>query len=306
MISIDRESSVPVHLQLSDQLRYQIATGRYQIGARLPSTRALASQLDLSYHTVRAAYRALQDDGIVEGRSGSGFVVRERKAAAPAERMEEGAAVVQEALRRLIGMGIESDDIEYLFQEQFELVAVEQEDRKLLFAAPSQELAELCATQLSGAFQQLVEGVPIDALSEHSDADFVFASFEHVRRVMSGAPRADVRGLVVHLNGDALERIVRLMEDDTLGLIARTPEALASLMTAVRTDAGFGGQMLAFSSDANAEELARLVDQATLVAYTPASRRALLPLLRTHVASVSIRPVVSAASVEALRQVLPL
>lgn len=301
MIAVDRESPVPVQTQVADQLRYQIATGRYRIGARLPSTRALAAQLDISYHTVRAAYRKLEQEGLIEGRTGSGFEVLERSSVPRGKRMEEGAAVFQDALRRLVGMGLASDEIEYLFQEQVEFVSGEQEQRKLLFAAPSLEVAEMCASQVSAAFQQPVEAATIDALPQHGDADFIFAAFEHVRKIMALAPRADVRGLVVHLNAEALERIVRLMDEDTLCVVARTEQAVPSLIAAVRAEAGFGGQMLAFSSDADTAELRRLVEQASLVAYTPAARRSLLPLLRNQNAHVSVRSVVSLTGLEVVR-----
>ena len=305
MITIDRDSSVPVQSQLTDQLRFLIATGRYHVGSLLPSTRALAAQLDVSYHTVRAAYRALEAEGLVTGRSGSGYRVVERSSGSRGDRMEEGAAVFQDAVRRAVGLGLESDEIEYLFQEQLAYVAGEPEDRKLVFAGPSEELSEPCANQVAAAIQQSVEPVGLSAVSQHLDADFIFAAFEHVRKIMSAAPRADVRGLVVHLNAEALERVVRLREEDTLGVVARVETSVPPLIQSIRTEAGFSGQMLAFSSDAATEELARLVEQATLVAYTPASRRRLLPLLRGSAAHVLIHPVVASASLTALRQIVP-
>ncbi len=305
MISIDRDSSIPVHLQLTEQLRYLIATGRYQIGTRLPSTRVLAGQLDLSYHTVRSAYQQLEAEGLVEGKSGSGYIVRERLGSTRSERMEQGAAVVQDALRRLVGIGLDSEEVEYLVQEQLNYVAGEHDVRKFVFAAQVLEVADQCAAQLGSAFRQTVEAATLDAISSHSDADFVFASFPDVQQAMNLAPRSDVRGVSVHLNVDALERIVRLMNDDTLGVVSRTSEAIPYLLQAIRAESGFSGQMIAFASTSSTAELSRLVEQATLVAYTPASRRALLPLFKSQTSHVTLRSVVSEESMEALRQVIP-
>ena len=52
-ITIRRTSKTPVHEQLVEQLRYLIASGHYQIDQPLPSTRVLAKQLSISFHTVR-------------------------------------------------------------------------------------------------------------------------------------------------------------------------------------------------------------------------------------------------------------
>jgi GntR family transcriptional regulator/MocR family aminotransferase len=47
-------------------------------GARLPSTRGLAAELEVARLTVLEAFEQLYADGYVEGRSGSGtYVVRE-------------------------------------------------------------------------------------------------------------------------------------------------------------------------------------------------------------------------------------
>ncbi|HEX7072127.1 MAG TPA: GntR family transcriptional regulator, partial [Rhodothermales bacterium] len=240
-------------------------------------------------------------EGLIEGRGGSGYVVRGRSTTARGERMEEGAAVFQDALRRLVGMGLAPDEIDYLFQEQIELVTAGQDERTLLFAAPSLELAELCAAQVGHVLQRSVEAVSIDGLARHGDVDVVYSSFEHVRRVMAAAPRADVQGVVVHLNPDALERIVRLLEDETLGLVARAEESVPALIEAVRAETDFRGQMLAFSSDARADELEQLIEQATLIAYTPAARRALHAHLKNPATHVQVRPIVRIESLEAAR-----
>lgn len=305
MITIDRSSAIPVQTQVADQLRYHIATGRNPVGTKLPSTRALADQLDISYHTVRAAYRILEEEGLIEGRGGSGFRVKERPAASRAERMEQGASVFQDALQRLVGIGLGIEEIEYLFQEQAEEALAHHEERKLVFASPALEMAELCAEQLSAALQRPVEASALSRLEHHSDADFILAPYQHVRTAMAAAPRADVRGLVVHLNGEALEEIVRLYDEDTLGVVTRRDEAVRPLVSAIRAESGFSGQMLAFSAQAEARELSQLIDQSTLTVHTPQSRRLLLPYFRNDVRHVAVRPTVSEESLASLRRSFP-
>ncbi len=137
MITLDRSSSTPVGEQLAEQLRYQIVSGRYRVGDALPSTRALGDQVGVSFHTVRKAYQALQADGLVEARVGSGYTVTEHVPLAKGERMERGAAVVHEALQRLLGLGLTEAEVEYLVHEQLGLLDHAGRARKVLFVAPS-------------------------------------------------------------------------------------------------------------------------------------------------------------------------
>ncbi|MDH1162196.1 GntR family transcriptional regulator, partial [Pseudomonas otitidis] len=55
--SLDRTLDTPLFLQLYQRLREAIEQGRLAPGARLPSLRALASELNLARGTVEAAYQ---------------------------------------------------------------------------------------------------------------------------------------------------------------------------------------------------------------------------------------------------------
>jgi len=67
--------------QLYRQLRGAIVEGRIRLGERLPSTRELASRLQLSRNTVALAYEWLASEGLVSGRAGAGSFVAQSRAA---------------------------------------------------------------------------------------------------------------------------------------------------------------------------------------------------------------------------------
>ena len=74
-VPLDRSSGVPLHRQLYDGLREGILSGRFPAGARLPSTRGLAVELEVSRNTVTSAFSQLLAEGYFEGRVGSGTYV---------------------------------------------------------------------------------------------------------------------------------------------------------------------------------------------------------------------------------------
>lgn len=306
MITIDRSSSTTVQEQLTEQLRYLIASGQFKVETTLPSTRTLAEQVGVSFHTVRKAYQQLEREGLLESRVGSGYRVKERTPLSKSERMERGAAVVQESLQRLIGFGLQEPEIEYLMQEQLALLEGAAAERKLLLAAPSREIAYLCAEQVSRALQQPVEGATLQELARHRDADFVFVAYAQMRAAMDLAgPRADVLGFVAYLSPEALERVVRLLPDQTLGIVTRHADAIQPLMKEIREATGFAGQMIAASIDEGTKHLPPFVGQADLLVYTPPARRALLPFLEEGPPYVPIAPVLSRDALETIRQRVP-
>ncbi len=305
MITIDRASNVPVHEQLVEQLRYLIASGQFKIDETLPSTRALARQTGVSFHTVRKAYQQLEQEGLLEARIGSGFRVKERAPLGKSERIERGASIVQEALQKLIGLGLQEAEVEYLFQEQLEMLTGERPGHKLIFAGRSREMAALCAEQIAMGLQQAIEPVALGDLEMHQDADFVLTRFAEVQHVMEVLPRTDVLGVVVFLAPEALEQVARLLPHQTLGVVTRYSDAIPPLTSELRAQTGFKGQAIATSLEAGTGPLRPIIEQADLLIYTPPCRRRLLPLLAPNRKHVVVAPVITRDSLERLRQVVP-
>jgi len=75
-----------LYRQIAEQLRSHIVDGEFTAGSRLPAERDLAKQLGVSRPSVREALIALEVEGWVEVRTGSGVYVLARpgQAAAPA------------------------------------------------------------------------------------------------------------------------------------------------------------------------------------------------------------------------------
>jgi len=74
-LRLEAESSLPLQEQVYLRIREAIADGRLAPGERLPSTRSLASQLNVSRGTVDAAYGRLAGEGCLLGRGAAGTVV---------------------------------------------------------------------------------------------------------------------------------------------------------------------------------------------------------------------------------------
>lgn len=79
MISFDlnRESSVPLYVQIFEQVSYKIRSGILKSGTKLPSQRELAAQLGVSINTIVNAYNMLIQYSYVISSNRSGYYVSE-------------------------------------------------------------------------------------------------------------------------------------------------------------------------------------------------------------------------------------
>jgi GntR family transcriptional regulator len=84
-IEINHKKGLPIYLQIIEQIKHLIATGKLSIGDQLPTVRMLAVQLSINVNTVAKAYTELEWTGIVETRQGIGTFVKKQEAVLTAE-----------------------------------------------------------------------------------------------------------------------------------------------------------------------------------------------------------------------------
>ena len=89
-VEIDPASGLAPYEQIRAQVVAHVATGRLRVGDRLPTIRALATELGLAPGTVARAYRELEAAGVVTTRRRAGTVVSD--GASPADVVAREAA----------------------------------------------------------------------------------------------------------------------------------------------------------------------------------------------------------------------
>ncbi|HEY3861032.1 MAG TPA: GntR family transcriptional regulator [Verrucomicrobiae bacterium] len=76
-IRIASDDGVPIYIQIVNQVKHLVASGRLAPGDEMPSIRVLAEQLTVNPNTVARAYLELEHTGIVTKRNGTGTYVSE-------------------------------------------------------------------------------------------------------------------------------------------------------------------------------------------------------------------------------------
>jgi GntR family transcriptional regulator len=102
---------LPIYRQIVRQIQEAIASGRFEIGERLPSHRELAKQLVIAPLTVKRAYDELERAGLVRSARGRGtFVAARPETKDKAQRLEGLRPQVRQLVHaaHLSGVGIEA------------------------------------------------------------------------------------------------------------------------------------------------------------------------------------------------------
>lgn len=69
------DNNKAIYLQIADRIGDDIVLGKYPDGARLPSVRELAADMEVNANTVMRSYETLSQAGIIFNKRGIGFFV---------------------------------------------------------------------------------------------------------------------------------------------------------------------------------------------------------------------------------------
>jgi len=119
LLRIDPNSSEPIFGQLVFQVKARIARGELEPGDKLPSVRELAKDLAINPNTVARAYEALESEGVIVRKQGSGcFVTGLTSALRSDERRKKLDQLVQRAVTEAFHLGFDESDLRAALEKQ--------------------------------------------------------------------------------------------------------------------------------------------------------------------------------------------
>lgn len=108
-LTIDTTDRRAIYQQVADGIRTLIAAGQLAEGEPLPPVRQLAADLGVNLNTIAAAYRDLQDDGLIVVKHGSGATVASRTASSHSQNELRGT--LRNALTQMVLSGMQRGQI---------------------------------------------------------------------------------------------------------------------------------------------------------------------------------------------------
>jgi GntR family transcriptional regulator len=137
-LNISPSDGVPIYLQIVNQIKYLVASGRLVPEDELPPIRTLAEQLVVNPNTVARAYRELEMAGIVYKRRTAGTFVSD--GGSPLARTEQLRILSQRADALLVEarqMGFDAEEVIDLIRERLAALADPEPEQERLTHAPN-------------------------------------------------------------------------------------------------------------------------------------------------------------------------
>ena len=119
-LTIDSESSVPIYIQIEENIHSLIAAGQLQPGEQLPTIRELAADIRVNLNTVARAYFELDREGVISTQRGKGTFVTGMPDKEQIEKKRQKLlhSIIHTALEEAQKLGYSPDEIKEVFQKE--------------------------------------------------------------------------------------------------------------------------------------------------------------------------------------------
>ena len=207
---------------MEGQIKHLILAGRFEVGSRLPSIRALAGYLRVNRNTVARVISDLEGEGYVESRRGSGvYVVRPPVDEEEAKRHE----VLERVMDLAAARGIPIEELAYALLARGGVRP--QEKTPILFVECTREELDQFSDELEEQLPVEVESVLLEDLAERVSGEedlpwrMAVTTFFHVHEVQDIVePRGiEAVALLAEANIESLRRLTELPEGTPVAVV---------------------------------------------------------------------------------------
>jgi DNA-binding transcriptional regulator YhcF (GntR family) len=246
---INKQSAVPLHVQLKEQIRYAIMSGDYHPGSPLPSIRELTAQLGIHRNTVHRVYLELQASGLLSSKAGKGvFVSDTLTETVSTKELNAADALIERTFEEANGLGINSITLSRLIGQR--APGYDARHPSVAFVECTAHQSQEVARDLGEAFGIRVHNLLLDELRGNgelpSHLQHVVTSifhFDEVRELV-GRARKRVHPITYDLHPATRKLLRDLPADCKLGFIchdANTEEVIGREVAAQAPEGVFVG-----------------------------------------------------------------
>ena len=283
---LDKNSKIPLYLQLKDLIKYYISTGAIIDSEQLPGVINLSKELGISFETVGKAYKELEKEGLIFTKRGRGTFVDLRKAIVPKPGngfesviQRDPEIELKHALKKLLQDGKDEKYVESLVGKILKEASLENPNVFVIFTECSdfqvKEISQILKRQLNLEVKPvLVDDLKaeIDRINDTEDKllSIVTTGFHlnEVRKVVGRRP-VDIQILITYMCPETRSRIASFSKDARFGLICRDKESISVFTDMLKTELGKDIKLTAciLSDEAVVEEI---LNSADVLLVTPA------------------------------------
>jgi len=276
---LNKESGVPLYLQVKKQIMDLIRNGSLKVGSKMPTERELSEKLKLSRNTVSTAYKELEQDGVLKSYQGRGtFVAEEAKPWKTEGIKEKIIKFVDLGLEEALEIGMDADEFLEIVTQRVEEKKEHMSKMTAVYVECNVEQAKMFSQQLSSSTNMNISPLTLADLAQMDSktketiekSQVIIATFNHVNEVKELTQNfgRDVLGVAINPDLGTIVKIARFPDGIKFGFICISEEFKFKIRGALE-EAGLGNLNIVYSNTQNEEELKTIVNNSDVLIVSP-------------------------------------
>ncbi|QRN85160.1 GntR family transcriptional regulator [Clostridia bacterium] len=280
-IQINRNSGIPLYLQLKNQIIKEISSGELKLGDRMATERELASEINVSRKTVSHTYNVLEQEGVLISHQGKGtFVADDTTGWKTFTDKESVLKLVDLAIESAFERDIPTADFLDIVRARVQEKEAYLSETQAIFVECNIEQARSFADQLSEKTHFKLLPVTVAELAEMSmstkhaleKAKVVVPTFNHVNEVIEILKKHGIKkkvmGVAISPDLETIVKIAKYPEDTQFGLACLSEEFFYKVAMALKT-AGLHNLRLKHTKSRDRNALVRFLQDVDVAIVSP-------------------------------------
>lgn len=278
-IEINKQSGVPLYIQVKHKIMDLIRNSTLKVGQKMPTERELSERLKVSRNTVSMAYKELEQEGVLKSYQGRGtFVAEEAKPWKDEETKNKIIKLVDLGLEEALTVGMGADEFLEIVTERVEEKKQHMSRIKAVYVECNIEQARHFSKQLSKSVNMNVvpltipDLIKMDKETEETikKSQVIIATFNHVNEVKELTMNfgLDVLGVAINPDLSTIVRIARYPDNTKFAFICISEEFKFRIRGALE-EAGLGNLNIVYSNIQNDNELKEIIKNSDVLIVSP-------------------------------------
>lgn len=274
-MKIDRDSGVPIYIQVKNYIMDDIKNGRLKIGEKLPTERDLSLKLKVSRNTISSAYNALEQEGVLISFQGRGTFVAEEANTWKQETIKNKIyKIIDLALEEAIEKGFDTKEFMAIVQERVKEKEILFKSVNAVFVECNIEQARFFAEELNRTTNLNVVPMTITQLKDKDEVvekalretQIIITAFNHVNEVKSfvGDFVKEVFGVATNPSIETIVKIAQYPKGTKIGQVTLSKEFYFKIKYAL-SSAGLENMDINGTTSREQAEVIKVIDASDVI-----------------------------------------
>lgn len=286
LFNIDRKNGIPIYIQVKEQIKKHIQQGVWQSGVKLPTERQLAKRLNVSRNTVSAAYKELENEGILKSYQGRGtFVSNVSDIFVRKNRKERLIKIIDKAMEEAIKLGFDLDEFVVLSHIRATAKKEMMKKVKVAFVECNKEQLDYFTKELELGSGVSILPILLEDFKENpqyvnkvlEDVDIIVTTFFHIEEVKKLLdPRSkEVLGIALDPKLETIVKIAKIPKDKKIGLLCISENFAQKVLKSIE-NAGLKFPVLTVSTNTERKAIKKFVENCDVIIASPSRKKDLI------------------------------